>query len=176
MINSATDKSAAITAFEKSISIEPNFAMSRRDYGMLQFHQQNYSEAVAQLAKAIQLGMKAPTLHNFLGIAYSRTNRLQQAVASYREALKLDPNLAEAHLNIVYAYQRLGRLPSGESGIQNSLQPGREVLQVCIGTVVPRGQAGRRSSLLSGRLPLEAVQHLFSLWAEGIAGRSLQEH
>ena len=115
LINSATDKSAAIAAFEKSISIQPNFAMSRRDYGMLQFHQQNYSEAAAQLAKAIQLGMKAPTLHNFLGIAYSRTNRLQLAVASYREAMKLDPKLAEAHLNLAYAYQRLGRFPSAKA-------------------------------------------------------------
>jgi Flp pilus assembly protein TadD len=46
-------------------------------------------------------------LFNFLGIAYSRTNRLKEAVASYRRALKLDPHLAETHLNLGFVYQRL---------------------------------------------------------------------
>jgi arylsulfatase A-like enzyme/Tfp pilus assembly protein PilF len=107
LINQAIDIPAAVAAFEKSISIQPNFAMSRRDFGMLQFHQQNYAEASEQLAKAISLGLHAPTLYNFLGISYSRTNRLQDAVKTYREALKLDPKLAEAHLNLAYAYGRL---------------------------------------------------------------------
>jgi Tfp pilus assembly protein PilF len=74
---------------------------------MLQFHQENYSDAAAELEHAIRLGLHAPTLYNFLGIAYSRTNRLALAVGSYRQALKLDPQLAEAHLNLAYAYQRL---------------------------------------------------------------------
>ena len=109
LIDTASDKTAAVGAFEKSISIQPNFAMSRRDLGMLQFHQQNYAEAATHLAKAIELGLHAPTLYNFLGIAYSRINRLQEAVASYQTALKLDPKLAEAHLNLAYAYQRMGQ-------------------------------------------------------------------
>jgi choline-sulfatase len=109
LIDTAGDKTAAIVAFEKSISIQPNFAMSRRDLGMLQFHQENYPEAAKHLAKAIELGLHAPTLYNFLGIAYSRSNRLRDAAASYQTAIKLDPNLAEAHLNLAYAYQRLGQ-------------------------------------------------------------------
>ena len=115
LINSKADKVAAINAFQKSISIQPNFAMSRRDFGMLLFHQENYSEAAVQLEQAIRLGMHAPTFYNFLGIAYSRTNRLQLAVASYQEALKLDPGLAEAHLNLAYAYQRLKKFTSAKA-------------------------------------------------------------
>jgi Tfp pilus assembly protein PilF len=48
-------------------------------------------------------------LFNFLGISYSRTNRLQKAVESYKQALALDPKLAEAHLNLGYAYERLNQ-------------------------------------------------------------------
>jgi arylsulfatase A-like enzyme/Tfp pilus assembly protein PilF len=114
LINQASDKAAAVAAFEKSISIQPNFAMSRRDFGMLQFHQQNYAEAAEQLAKAIALGLHAPTLYNFLGISYSRTNRLQDAVKTYQEALKLDPKLAEAHLNLAYAYGRLRQVSAAK--------------------------------------------------------------
>ncbi len=109
LIESGSDKAAAATAFEKSISIQPNFAMSRRDLGMLLFREGRYSDAAVQLEQALQLGMHAPTLYNFLGIAYSRTDRLQMAVTKYQEALKLDPSLAEAHLNLAYAYQRLKR-------------------------------------------------------------------
>jgi Tfp pilus assembly protein PilF len=115
LINSKEDKPAAAAAFQKSISIQPNFAMSRRDFGMLLYREENYSDASAQLAKAIELGMHAPTLYNFLGITYSRTDRLQLAVNSYREALKLDPGLAEAHLNLAYAYQRLKRMTSAKA-------------------------------------------------------------
>ncbi len=109
LINSKEDKAAATEAFQKSISIQPNFAMSRRDFGMLLFHEGNYPHAEVQLEKAIELGMHAPTLYNFLGITFSRTNHLQLAVKNYRQALKLDPGLAEAHLNLAYAYQRLKR-------------------------------------------------------------------
>jgi len=83
--------------------------MSHRDFGMLLFHQEKYSDSGAQLEQAIRLGLHAPTIYNFLGIAYSRTNRLALAVSSYQQALKLDPQLAEAHLNLAYAYQRLRR-------------------------------------------------------------------
>jgi arylsulfatase A-like enzyme/Tfp pilus assembly protein PilF len=120
LINSKEDKVAAINAFQKSISIQPNFAMSRRDFGMLLFHQENYSEAAVQLEQAIRLGMHAPTFYNFLGIAYSRTNRIQLAVASYQEALKLDPGLAEAHLNLAYAYQRLKKFTAAKSEYQTA--------------------------------------------------------
>jgi len=115
LINSSGDKSAAATAFQKSISIQPNFGMSHRDFGMLQFHQENYSGAATQLEQAIHLGLHAPTLYNFLGIAYSRMDRLAPAVKNYQQALKLDPQLAEAHLNLAYAYQRLKRPTAAKS-------------------------------------------------------------
>ena len=87
---------------------------TRRDLGMLQFQQQNYGEAAKHLAKAVELGLNDAPLHNFLGIAYSRTSRLQKAVASYKQALKLDPKLAEAHLNLAYAYQGLNQVKSAQ--------------------------------------------------------------
>ena len=58
----------------------------------------------------ITLGMEDAHLHNYLGICYSRTNRLAKAVRSYRVALKLDPGLAEAHLNLAFALQRMQEL------------------------------------------------------------------
>ncbi len=109
-IESKGDTAAALAAYEKTVAIQPNFALARRDFGMFQYQQKNYADAVKQLSKAAELGMdKDPQLYNFLGISYSLTKRLPQAVESYHRALKIDPNLAEAHLNLGLAYEQLGR-------------------------------------------------------------------
>ena len=108
-VESKTDKQAAITDYEKAVAIQGNFAILRRDLGMLYFQEQNYPKAAEHLAKAADLGLKEAPLFNFLGVSYSRTNRLQKAVASYKQALALDSTLAEAHLNLGYAYQRLNQ-------------------------------------------------------------------
>ena len=109
-IESKSDSAAALNAYEKTVSIQPNFALGRRDFGMFQYQQKNYTDAVTQLSKAAELGMdKDPQLYNFLGISYSLTKRLPKAVESYQRALKIDPNLAEAHLNLGLAYEQLGR-------------------------------------------------------------------
>jgi arylsulfatase A-like enzyme/Tfp pilus assembly protein PilF len=108
-IESHSEPAAAVGAYERSISIQPNFALSRRDLGMLQLEQKNYAAAAMQLQKAVELGIADAKTLNFLGIAYSRTNRVKDAVATYQRALKADPQLAEAHLNLAYAYQRLNQ-------------------------------------------------------------------
>ena len=109
VIESHTDRQAAIADYEKAVSIQGNFAPVRRDLGMLYYAQQNYWQAARHLAKAAELGVAEAQLFNFLGISYSRTNRLQKALESYQQALRLDPLAAEAHLNLAYAYQRLHR-------------------------------------------------------------------
>ena len=105
-IESKTDNAAAISDMERAVSIQPNFASLRRDLGMLQFQQQNYSEAAKHLAVAAELGLDDAPLYNFLGISLSRMGQLPKAIENYKHALKLNPNLAEAHLNLGFAYQR----------------------------------------------------------------------
>ena len=58
------------------------------------------------MSRAAELGLGDAKLFNFLGIAYSRTNRQQQGIEAYRKALQIDPQLAEAHLNLAYAYEQ----------------------------------------------------------------------
>jgi arylsulfatase A-like enzyme/Flp pilus assembly protein TadD len=113
-IEARNDRKAAIADYENAIAIQGNFAPLRRDLGMLQFQGQNYAETAKQLAKAAELGLEEAPLFNFLGIAYSHTNRLPRAVEAYKQALNLDPNLAEAHLNLAYAYQRLNQFTDAQ--------------------------------------------------------------
>jgi arylsulfatase A-like enzyme/Tfp pilus assembly protein PilF len=103
------DGANALTAFEKAVSIQPNFALGLRDLGALQVQQQNYREAAKHLSRAIELGFTEPKNYNFLGISYSHTNRIDAAIENYKLALKADPQMSEAHLNLAYAYQKIGR-------------------------------------------------------------------
>jgi len=108
-IESKPDPVAAVAAYEKSIAIQPNFALARRDLGLLLYEQRNYAEASQQLCKAVELGTQEAPVYNFLGISYSRINQLPKAVKAYQEALTIDPNMAQAHLNLGYAYTRMGK-------------------------------------------------------------------
>jgi len=109
-IEAKTDRAAAISALQKAVSIQPNFAPLRRDLGVLQFQEKSYTAAAQHLAKAVDLGVNDATIYNFLGICYSQTNQLQKGIASYKRALEVNPDLAEAHLNLGFAYQQSGRL------------------------------------------------------------------
>jgi arylsulfatase A-like enzyme/Flp pilus assembly protein TadD len=108
-IESREDRKAAISDYEKGVAIQGDFAPLRRDLGMLQFQQGDFSQAATNLSKAAALGSDDATLYNALGISYSRTGRLHEAVESYKHALRLTPDLAQAHLNLGYSYERLSQ-------------------------------------------------------------------
>jgi arylsulfatase A-like enzyme/Tfp pilus assembly protein PilF len=109
LLSAASAPASAQAAYEKAVTIQPNFPPGQRELGMLYFQQKNYVAATPHLEKAISLGLEDTHLYNFLGICYSRMNRLQKAVQSYRAALKLDPNFADGHLNLAFALQRMGK-------------------------------------------------------------------
>jgi Flp pilus assembly protein TadD len=108
-IESREDPTAGISDYEKGVAIQEDFAPLRRDLGMLQFQQGDFSQAATNLSKAAALGSDDATLYNALGISYSRTGRLRDAIESYKRALRLNPDLAQAHLNLGYSYERLSQ-------------------------------------------------------------------
>ena len=105
----AGNEQDAQAAFERVLSIQPNFALAHRDLGLMFFGRQDYQDAIPYLFRATQMGLKEARVFNFLGICYDRTGRLSRAVQSYHRALQLDANLAEAHLNLGYAFEQLNR-------------------------------------------------------------------
>ena len=131
------DKSAAVSAYQKAVTIQPNFAAGLRELGILQAQQQHYPDAAKNLSRAVELGLGDARLFNFLGIAYSRTARQQQAIDAYRKSLQLDPQLAEAHLNLAYAYEQTHKPRRGPPGISGSLPPEERLLP--LREVVPCG-------------------------------------
>ncbi len=107
LLDTDSNTTAAQSAFEKTIAIQPNFSAGQRELGMLLFQQKQFAAAAPHLEKSIELGLEDARLHNFLGICYNRTNLTLKAVREFQRAIELDPKLAEAHLNLAYAHQLL---------------------------------------------------------------------
>jgi arylsulfatase A-like enzyme/Tfp pilus assembly protein PilF len=111
----------AMQALNKAIELSPNFALPYRELGMIEMEKKDYPEAARHLQRAVDLGLAKPFLLNYLGIAYSRTGKLQKAVDNYLKALELKPDMADAHLNLGFAYERL----------QQSAQAAKEYATAC---------------------------------------------
>ncbi len=116
------DPAAALSSFQRAITIQPNFSPGQRELGMALFQQKDYAAAVTHLEKALSLGLEDARLHNFLGICYSQTNQLSKAVHEHQRAIELDPKLAEAHLNLALAYQHLGKLSDARAEYATACQ------------------------------------------------------
>jgi arylsulfatase A-like enzyme/Flp pilus assembly protein TadD len=115
LLDASSNPAAALSAYQKAVAVQPNFYPGQRELGMALFNHKDYAAAAPHVEKAISLGMEDAHLHNYLGICYSRTNRLEKAVRSYQAALRLDPGLAEAHLNLAFALQRMQKSTAAET-------------------------------------------------------------
>ena len=86
--------------FEESISIAPSAARVRFNFGTFLLGTERYTEAEAELARAIRLGWKdAPAFVN-RGAARWQLGRLKAAERDFRKALKLAPENREAAVNL----------------------------------------------------------------------------
>jgi choline-sulfatase len=108
-ITVTSNPDSAMLDFQKTLEIQPGFAMAHRDLGIILLQKGRFGEAATHLEQAATLGLAHPRLYNFLGIAYSRTGRYRDAVKVYTTALDQEPNFAEAHLNLSYVYEKLNR-------------------------------------------------------------------
>ena len=108
-MDASSNPAAAESELKKALGIQPNFGLTLRELGMLEYSQRRYAAAADHLSKAVQLGVREAPVFNALGICYRQTGRLKQAAESYRQALALDSSLAEAHVNLGFTYQLLGQ-------------------------------------------------------------------
>ncbi len=68
----------------------------------------NHKMAVEYYTKAIELGLKNPSVYNSRGSSYFDLKEYEKAIEDYREALKLDPKYKYAYHNCGASYESLG--------------------------------------------------------------------
>jgi tetratricopeptide (TPR) repeat protein len=74
------------------------------DLGMSSYVAKNYSDAIANFYKAVQLSAKEPKVWNALGLAYMEAKEFQKAESAFQKALEVDPSYTEAKMNLGILY------------------------------------------------------------------------
>lgn len=75
--------------------------------GEVFFNQKNYTAALAELSKAVELYQDDPLSQHLLGLTYLAKRMYNEAAEHIEKAVLLNPRLNEAHVNLGVAYLEL---------------------------------------------------------------------
>jgi tetratricopeptide (TPR) repeat protein len=124
------DFQMAIKMLEKSVEINPNYALTwahlGRSYNATASFQfggrEQYRKAQAAYEKALSLQPTQIETRVYMANMFTDTGRVEQAVPLLREALKANSNHAEAHWELGYAYRFAGALQESVSECERARQ------------------------------------------------------
>jgi tetratricopeptide (TPR) repeat protein len=81
----------AISAFKKSIEIDPHYTEAYLQLANAYYNQKKNKEAVNIVKKAIELDTNNPYPYYFLGALYKKTGDFEQALLEFKKVVKLFP-------------------------------------------------------------------------------------
>ena len=89
--------------------INPRFAASYAELGLVLSGSGDLSGAVRAYERALQLQPESAATHNNLGYALAQLGQFERALKHYEAALRIEPRFALAHSNAALALLQLGR-------------------------------------------------------------------
>ncbi len=81
-----------------------------------------YSNAVTLYQATLEKNPGSWLIHNNLGFALIKTDKLPEAMEHFQLALRINPNYAEAHNNMGYSLIQMGQLPEAIKHLQQALR------------------------------------------------------
>jgi tetratricopeptide (TPR) repeat protein len=112
---------AALPEWAKAITMSPEDARARNNYGQTLARAGKNGEAIAQLQKAVLIKPRYPEAQNNLAIALEGAGRKTEAIEHYRKALEDNPGYAEARNNLGRALLAERRLPEAIEQLQAAI-------------------------------------------------------
>ena len=97
----------AIKEYDKSIQLDPDFAMAYNNRAISYRDLGQYQRAIQDLTKAIQLDPDDAAAFNNRGSAYNVLNHEKRAIQDYDKAIQLDPDFAMAYYNRAISYRNI---------------------------------------------------------------------
>jgi tetratricopeptide (TPR) repeat protein len=92
--------------------------------GLRAFEEQDYDLAIAQLERAVEVGVSKYSLeevYSVLGRAYESTNQFNKAIDAHQKALEINPKYYKAWVNLGVAYRLNGNLEEAERSYNQAL-------------------------------------------------------
>lgn len=93
----------ALSAFERSIELDPENADTHYGLGLTYFNLGRWGNAAAALEQAVHLEPKDADSYNLLGASYFQLHEYGKAVSAFERVLGLDPKRVDARYNIASA-------------------------------------------------------------------------
>ena len=90
----------AIEAFNKALSIKPNYAEAYNNMGNILQEQGKLEEAIEAFNKALSIKPDYPEAYNNMGILLQDQGKLAEAIEAYKKALSINIDYPEAYNNI----------------------------------------------------------------------------
>jgi len=101
------DWKKAVTAMERSASIEPSFE-AFHNLGLIYANQGDYEKAVKAFQEALKLSPASYRAWYEVGLLHAANKKYDLAVEAYRKSVELNARFSDAHLGLGSAYFEAG--------------------------------------------------------------------
>ncbi|MBF0359304.1 MAG: tetratricopeptide repeat protein, partial [Magnetococcales bacterium] len=112
---------SAVASYQKSITLNPNFADAHRNLGVVLKEQGKLAAAVESYKKAITIDPNFTDAYYNLGSSFKAQGKLPEAVESYQKAITLKPDYAEAFNNLGCTLIEQGELKDAASNLKKAV-------------------------------------------------------
>jgi predicted TPR repeat methyltransferase len=121
VLQQAEQWAAAAEIYETILEADPDHAAALHFSGVLA-HQQGRDDAVALIARSLELEPDRADWHSNFGIVLQDGLRLEEATAAYEQAIALDPEHANAHSNLGVVLRAQGRVADAEAAYRTAIR------------------------------------------------------
>jgi predicted TPR repeat methyltransferase len=121
VLQQAEQWAAAAEIYRSILDVEPDHAGALHFSGVLA-HQQGSEDAVALIARSLELEPDRADWHSNLGIVLQDGVRLEEATVAYERAIALDPEHANAHNNLGVVLRAQGRVAEAEAAYRTAIR------------------------------------------------------
>ena len=97
---------SAISKYNEAIKLNPNYAETYFNRGVVYDELKNYQQAIFDYTKAIELNQNDTDAYNNRGTIYYVLGNYEQAISDYNQAIKLNPNYEFAYNNRGVIYDK----------------------------------------------------------------------
>ena len=111
----------AIEAFNKALSIKPDYAEAYYNMGVILKKQGKLDEAIEAFNKALSIKPDYAEAYYNMGNALKNQGKLKEAIEAYNNAISIKPDYAEAYSNMGNALQEQGRLDEAIEAFKKAL-------------------------------------------------------
>ena len=108
--------------FERSIELNPRYAMGHSWFGFYLAMMGRYEEAYTEITRALRIDPHSSAIHYAFGFLYWSWRRYDQAIEQYEKALALEPANAIAHGFLCLAYLSKSLYKPAIGAAQKSVQ------------------------------------------------------